>query len=167
MPKREIFDRLDFYYFYIIKPPWLGDFGAKLKKNYLGGSFRSEKFFMRMLSIIFRTNFFEFEPIFCVAFVPFHSPNKVFFNCLLFQVLLKLFRKCVSLRVCPDLYAICWANASGTYAYTLSASISKKTEACTEHMLKELTCTVKKRWSWKLCYSSVVQIARNLMLSVA
>jgi hypothetical protein len=27
--------------------------------------------------------------------------------------------------------------------------------------------TVKKRWSWKLCYSSVVQIARNLMLSVA
>ncbi len=27
--------------------------------------------------------------------------------------------------------------------------------------------TVKNRWSWKLCYSSAVQIARNLVLSVA
>ncbi len=37
----------------------------------------------------------------------------------------------------------------------------------TKRDLKVLRCTVKNRWSWKLSYSSVVQIARNLVLSIA
>jgi hypothetical protein len=33
--------------------------------------------------------------------------------------------------------------------------------------VQDLLCTVKKRWSRKLCYSGLVQIARKLVLSVA
>ncbi len=33
VPKREIFDRLDFPDFYTIKPLWVGDFGVKIKKK--------------------------------------------------------------------------------------------------------------------------------------
>ncbi len=34
MPKCEIFDRLDYHDFYIIKPFWGDDFGAKIKTCY-------------------------------------------------------------------------------------------------------------------------------------
>ncbi len=34
VPKCKIFDRLDFYDFYTIKPFLVGDFGAKIKINY-------------------------------------------------------------------------------------------------------------------------------------
>ncbi len=32
VPKCENFDRTDFFYFYTIKPLWVGDFRAKIKK---------------------------------------------------------------------------------------------------------------------------------------
>jgi hypothetical protein len=35
VPKREIFDRCDFVFFYTIKPFWVGDFGAKIKITFL------------------------------------------------------------------------------------------------------------------------------------
>ena len=35
VPKREIFDHLDFPDFYTIKPLRVGDFGVKIKKNFI------------------------------------------------------------------------------------------------------------------------------------
>ncbi len=42
VPKCENFHRTDFFYFYTIKPLWVGDFRAKIKNSkfkYLGGLF--------------------------------------------------------------------------------------------------------------------------------
>ncbi len=57
MPKREIFDRSDFY---TIKPLRVGNFGVKKKKNVklFRGSFRGAKFLTRMLSLFLRRFFF-------------------------------------------------------------------------------------------------------------
>ncbi len=61
MPKREIFDRSDFPDFYTMKSLRGGDFGVKIKKNFLQifkGSFRGAKFLTRMLSVFLRMFFF-------------------------------------------------------------------------------------------------------------
>jgi hypothetical protein len=60
VPKREIFNRLDFPDFYTIKSLRVGDFGVKIKKVYkiFTASFRGAKFLMRMLSLFLRRLFF-------------------------------------------------------------------------------------------------------------
>ncbi len=60
MPKREIFDRLDFPDFYTIKSLRVGDFGVKIKnlfKKKFRGSFRGAKFLTRMLGLFLRRFF--------------------------------------------------------------------------------------------------------------
>ncbi len=60
MPKREIFDRSDFPYFYTIESLRVGDFGVKIKKilKIFRGSFRGAKFLTRMLCPFLRRFFF-------------------------------------------------------------------------------------------------------------
>ncbi len=60
VPKREIFDRSEFPYFYTIKSLRVGDLGVKIK-NFLKifrGAFRNAKFLTRMLSLFLRRFFF-------------------------------------------------------------------------------------------------------------
>jgi hypothetical protein len=60
VPKCEIFDRSDFHDFYPIQSLWEGDFAVKIKrlKKIFRGSFGAAKFLTRMLSLIFRRDFF-------------------------------------------------------------------------------------------------------------
>jgi hypothetical protein len=60
VPKREIFDRLDFPDFYIIKSLRVSDLGVKIKKIFkiFRGAFRGAKFLARMLSLFLRRFFF-------------------------------------------------------------------------------------------------------------
>ncbi len=55
MPKREIFNRPDFYDFYTTKSLRVGDFGVKIKK--IVQIFRGAKFHTRMLSLFLRIFF--------------------------------------------------------------------------------------------------------------
>jgi hypothetical protein len=64
VPKREIFNRLDFPDFYTMKSLHVGDFGVKIKKTLkiFRGSFRGAKFLTRMLSLFLRRFFSKLGP---------------------------------------------------------------------------------------------------------